>query len=87
METGRETLSLSLNQMEEGAFVIFELPGFSTAATGAEQQSLDALRGAGDTSHYLDRERNTLWLKVVAPTSNTPGPGGPAGNSGVAVSR
>jgi cell migration-inducing and hyaluronan-binding protein len=88
VETGRESLTLSLNQMEEGAFVIFELPGFSRAAVGAEQSSLDALRGTSGNSYYLDRERNTLWLKVVsANAALAGGTGGPGGGNGVEVDR
>src|SRR5690606_37004259 len=84
VETGRESLALSLAQMDEGSYVIFELPGFSTAAAGAEQSSLDALRGAGGTAYNHDRERNTLWVKEVADAA---GPGGPGGGTGVEVGR
>ena len=43
VETARDTLSLSLKEMDDGSWVIFELPGFTTAAGGAKQSSLDAL--------------------------------------------
>jgi cell migration-inducing and hyaluronan-binding protein len=44
--------------------VIFELPGFTKAASGTEQKSLDALRKASETSYFKDK--NELWVKVVA---------------------
>src|SRR5262249_56519412 len=50
--TERPSVSLSLTELDPGSWVIFELPGFTTAASGAEQSSLDALRKASDTSYY-----------------------------------
>ena len=47
--TERPTMSLILTEMDAGSWVIFELPGFTTAASGTEQSSLDALRTASDT--------------------------------------
>jgi cell migration-inducing and hyaluronan-binding protein len=44
--------------------VIFELPGFTTAASGTEQSSLDALRQASGTSYY--KNNDALWVKMVA---------------------
>jgi cell migration-inducing and hyaluronan-binding protein len=63
--------------------VIFELPGFTTAASGAPQDSLDALRSAGATSYY--RGTDSLWVKVVS--NGDPGGGGPGGGTSVQVSR
>jgi cell migration-inducing and hyaluronan-binding protein len=87
VETGRESLSLSLSEMDEGSWVIFELPGFATTAAGAEQGSLDALRSASDTSYF--RDGGTLWVKLVAAdTGPQRGPGGGAGpGTGFDVSR
>jgi cell migration-inducing and hyaluronan-binding protein len=51
--------------------VIFELPGFTTAASGAEQGSLDALRKASDTSYFKDKD--ALWVKVVSNGSGASG--------------
>jgi cell migration-inducing and hyaluronan-binding protein len=65
VETGRDALALSLNEMEAGAWVIFELPGFASAAAGAELGSLDALRSASGAAYYRDREKNTLWVKLA----------------------
>jgi cell migration-inducing and hyaluronan-binding protein len=75
VETARDTLSLSLQEMDQGSFVIFELPEFTTAAEGAEQSSLAALRDASETSYYRDDE--ALWVKLVVPDA-----GGAAGRGG-----
>jgi cell migration-inducing and hyaluronan-binding protein len=72
VETSRETLSLSLREMDQGSFVILELPGFATAAGGARADSLDALRGANTTSHFRDGE--TLWVKLVVEDADGEGP-------------
>ncbi|MGV3590809.1 MAG: G8 domain-containing protein [Gammaproteobacteria bacterium] len=64
VETSRDSLSLSLNEMEPGAFVIFELPGFTTAAAGEQRGSLESLRRASGNAYFKDGE--TLWVKLVA---------------------
>jgi cell migration-inducing and hyaluronan-binding protein len=75
--TERPSLNLTLTEMEAGSWVIFELQGFTTAASGTEQSSLDALRTAGDTSYF--RDKDALWVKVVSNGSGargaTPGSG------------
>ncbi len=43
---------------------MFELPGFTTAASGTQENSLDALRKASDTSYYKDKD--ALWVKLVS---------------------
>ena len=43
---------------------MFELPGFTTAASGTEQRSLDALRKATATSYY--KGNGSLWVKLVS---------------------
>jgi len=87
VETGRDTLSLSLAEMEKGSSVVFELPGFTVAAAGAEQGSLDALRAASETAYFQDED--TLWVKVVAAdTEGAAGPGrAPGAPTGLQVSR
>jgi len=80
--TERPTVSLRLTELDKGSWVIFELPGFNTAAAGAEQTSLDALRKASDTSYFKDT--NALWVKVVSPDS---GPLGLGGATTIQVSR
>src|SRR5690606_3562952 len=73
--TERPTLNITLSEMDAGSWVIFELPGFTAAASGKARDSLDALRKAGETSYFKDGE--TLWVKVV---SNGNGAGGPRGS-------
>jgi cell migration-inducing and hyaluronan-binding protein len=68
--------------MDKGSWVIFQLPGFNTAATGTATDSLDALRKANDTSYFKDKD--ALWVKVVSPDS---GPIGLGGGTTVQVSR
>jgi cell migration-inducing and hyaluronan-binding protein len=58
--------------MEEGSWVLFELPGFSTASAGVEQSSLDAVRDASDTAYYKDGD--TLWVKLVVADASNVGP-------------
>jgi cell migration-inducing and hyaluronan-binding protein len=89
VETGRNSLSLSLTEMDDGSSVIFELPGFTTSTAGSELSSLDALKGANDTSYFKDKEGDTLWVKVVAKNiENAGGPGGrPGPGAGIEVSR
>ncbi|MES2698454.1 MAG: G8 domain-containing protein [Pseudomonadota bacterium] len=67
VETSRDTLSLSLTEMENGSSVLLEVPGFANAAGGAEQASLAALREASETAYFRDGE--TLWVKLVVDNS------------------
>ena len=76
-------MSLILTEMDAGSWVIFELPGFTTAASGTEQSSLDALRKASDTSYFKDKD--ALWVKVVS--NGDPGNGAPGGGTSLQVSR
>ena len=79
-------MSLILTEMDAGSWVIFELPGFTTAASGTEQSSLDALRTATDTSYFKDKD--ALWVKVVSNGNGARGPiGGPGGGTSLQVSR
>ena len=64
LTTERPTVNLSLTELDNGSWVIFQLPGFTTAASGTQQSSLDALRKASDTSYYKDKD--ALWVKVVS---------------------
>ena len=83
MTNEREELSLNLSQLDNGSWVIFELPGFTTAASGTEQGSLDALRAASDTSYF--RDSDALWVKVVA--TGDRGNGASSGGGSIDVSR
>ncbi len=64
VETSRNSLTLSLAEMDPGSSVIFELPGFATAGMGVAQSSLDALRQATSTSYF--KNNDTMWVKLVA---------------------
>ena len=81
--TERPSLNLSLNELDKGSWVIFQLPGFNTAASGTQHSSLDALRKASDTSYFKDKD--ALWVKVVSPGDS--GTGAPGGGASVQVSR
>jgi cell migration-inducing and hyaluronan-binding protein len=70
VDTARKAVSLTLREMDKGSWVIFELPGFSTAASGTRASSLASLRNASDTSYYKDGD--SLWVKLVVAE-----PGGP----------
>ena len=63
VKTERPQVTLSLAEMDQGSWVIFELPGFADAASGTEQRSLDALRQANETSYF--RDGDSLWVKLV----------------------
>ncbi|MEI9892037.1 MAG: hypothetical protein WDN45_17610 [Caulobacteraceae bacterium] len=64
---------------------MFELPGFTTAASGAPQDSLDALRKASATSYYKDKD--ALWVKVVSNGEGARIAGAATGGTSVEVSR
>ncbi|MGI9264471.1 MAG: G8 domain-containing protein [Gammaproteobacteria bacterium] len=64
VKTERQEVTLSLAEMDQGSWVILELPGFANAASGTEQGSMDALRRANETSWFNDRD--TMWVKLVA---------------------
>jgi hypothetical protein len=80
--TERPSVSLSLSELDAGSWVIFQLPGFNTAASGTQQSSLDALRNASDTSYFKDKD--ALWVKVVSSGDVI---GGPRGGASLQVSR
>jgi cell migration-inducing and hyaluronan-binding protein len=81
--TERPSIALSVTELEKGSWVIFELPGFTTAAAGTSQASLDALRQASDTSYF--KANGSLWVKLVSP--GDPGNGAPGGGASLNVSR
>jgi cell migration-inducing and hyaluronan-binding protein len=85
--TERPAVSINLTEMDAGSWVIFELPGFTTVASGTEQGTLDALRTASDTSYY--KGKDALWVKVVSNGNGARGPigGGPGGGTSLQVSR
>jgi hypothetical protein len=81
--TERSSLPLNVTELDRGSWVIFQLPGFTTAASGTEQSSLDALRQASDTAYFKDTD--ALWVKVVS--AGDAGNGAPGGGTVVQVSR
>ncbi len=88
VDTERESVPLTLSAMDDGSWVIFELPGFTTATAGEKQGSLAELRDASDSSYYTDGD--TLWVKLVV--ENTGGGGSPGrfggfGGTSIDVSR
>jgi cell migration-inducing and hyaluronan-binding protein len=82
VETSRNDLSLSLREMDNGSWVIFELPGFSNAAGGAEKASLESLREADETSYFTGE--GSLWVKLVV--DNAAGQSMTIGRPGAGVS-
>ena len=85
--TERPSLNLSVRELDSGSWVIFELAGFTTAASGTQQSSLDALRKATATSYY--KGNGSLWVKLVS-SGDIPGTGpdkGPGGGATLQVSR
>ena len=87
MTTERPSVNISVKELNTGSWVMFELPGFTTASTGTEQSSLDALRNASATSYY--KGNGELGLKVVS-TGNVLGSGpgkGPGPGDSLQVSR
>ena len=72
VNTDREVLHLGLRELDQGAWVIFELPGYDHAVSGIEQHSMEALRKASLTSWY--KEGDTVWVKMVVSDVHYPGP-------------
>ncbi len=90
VDTDREELHLSIREMKQGSWVIFELPGFTSAASGKRQASMDALRAANETSYFPDGD--TMWVKLVVTDADFQGPvvepvGRLVAQSTIAVSR
>ena len=79
------SVSLRLTELDKGSWVIFQLPGFTTAASGTPQDSLEALRAASVTSYY--RGNDALWVKVVSSGEGARIAGPGAGGTSVEVSR
>ena len=87
MTTERPTLNISVKELDAGSWVMFELPGFTTAAAGTAQDSLEALRKANTTSYY--KGNGSLWVKLVS-SGDILGSGpasGPSGGASLQASR
>jgi len=72
VNTDRQEVFLSVREMDKGSWVMFELPGFTNAASGKQQDSMEALRKAGETSYF--RDKNALWVKLVVTDADFKGP-------------
>jgi hypothetical protein len=74
MTTERPEVTLRLTEVDKGSWLILQLPGFTTAASGTQLTSLDALRKASDTAYFKDKD--ALWVKMVSPDNGELGLGG-----------
>jgi len=72
--TERTSMDLNVIELDAGSWVIVEIPGFTRAASGQKQDSLDALRKASTTSYY--KAGDALWVKLVSTGDNSRGMGG-----------
>jgi cell migration-inducing and hyaluronan-binding protein len=72
--TERTTMDLNVIELDAGSWVIVEIPGFTKAASGQQQDSLDALRKASTTSYY--KAGDALWVKLVSTGDSSRGMGG-----------
>ena len=83
--TERPSVDLHLSELDKGSWLVFELPGFTNAASGTPQGSLDALRKASTTSYY--KGKDALWVKVVSAGESAHEAGARGGGTSVQVSR
>jgi hypothetical protein len=67
VKTERPEVAISLTEMAKDSWVVFELPGFANATSGKQQDSLDALRNATETSYF--KGPDAVWVKLVIPTA------------------
>ena len=67
VKTERPEVALSLSEMAKDSWVVFELPGFANATSGKQQDSIDALRKATETSYF--KGPDAVWVKLVIPTA------------------
>jgi hypothetical protein len=72
VKTERQQVFLSVREMDRGSWVMFELPGFTAAESGKQQDSMDALRRASETSYF--KGKNALWVKLVVSDADYQGP-------------
>ncbi len=70
VKTERTEVTLSLTEMDQGSWVMFELPGFAKTTTGTELKSMDALRAAKETAWFKSGDK--LWVKLVAAAPVSP---------------
>jgi hypothetical protein len=77
--TERPSVSLSLTELDSGSWVIFELPGFTTAASGTQQEQPGC--AAQVQRHLVLQGQGSLWVKVVSTGEGAHGSGPGAGGS------
>jgi hypothetical protein len=85
--TERPSVNITVKELDAGSWVMFELPGFTTANSGTAVDSLNALRNASATSYY--KGDGSLWVKLVS-TGDVLGSGpgsGPGAGTSLQVSR
>lgn len=70
VKTERPEVTLSLSEMDQGSWVMFELPGFSKSVSGAEKPSFAALQQAQETAYF--KGKDALWVKLVAAAPTSP---------------
>jgi cell migration-inducing and hyaluronan-binding protein len=68
--TERPEVALSVSEMNKDSWLVFELPGFASVDSGTQQDSIDALRGAKETSYF--KGEDALWVKLVVPADPEP---------------
>ena len=67
VNTERPEVTIGLTEMGKDSWVVFELPGFANASSGKQQDSLDALRKATETSYF--KGADAVWVKLVIPAA------------------
>src|SRR5262249_22817510 len=67
VKTERPEVSISLTEMAKDSWVVFELPGFANATSGKQQDSIDALRKATESSYF--EGPHAVWVTLVSPTA------------------
>ena len=67
VKSERPEVALSLSEMAKDSWVVFELPGYASATSGKQQDSIDALRKATETSYF--KGPDAVWVKLVIPTA------------------
>lgn len=72
VKTDRQELNLSLREMEQGSWVASICRDFTKATSGKQQDSLDALRKASETSWFKDKD--AMWVKLVMSGKSLQGP-------------
>jgi hypothetical protein len=62
--TEAASVNIRVRELEAGNWVMFRLPGFTSAAGGSRTDSLEDLRKAGETAWF--KADDGLWVKMVS---------------------